>query len=192
LPARARQALTAIARFALRSQYRGEVLHDWRRRRNGEPRLPDPSPRRILVLCHGNICRSPFAEALLRARCAGRLVRSAGFAAGESVPADPTAIAVAREWSIDLEPHRAHLLRDADLDWAQLVLVMTGAQARELAERGSAGRAAQVRLLGDYLPAPPFAIDDPYGQSMGAFRTCFRRIDAATARLSALLAEHEA
>jgi len=172
-----------MARFFLRPQYRGEVIHDWKRRRGGEPRLPR-DVHRILVVCHGNICRSPFAEAMLRDRCPTRLVRSAGFAAGEGGPAEPTAIEVAREWGIDLEPHRARLLRSADLDWAQLVLVMTPSQARDVEIRGSSAHGARVRVLGDYLPDPPFAIDDPFGLPHVVFRDCFERIDRATERLS--------
>jgi protein-tyrosine phosphatase len=178
--------LRDLARFFLRPQYRGEVLHDWQRRRAGEPQLPRVV-HRVLVVCHGNICRSPFAEALLRSRCRSLTVRSAGFAAGEGGPADATAIEIAREWGIDLEPHRAHLLRNADLDWAQLVLVMTQTQVQEARTRGSEEHGARVRVLGDYLPDPPFAIDDPFGLPKDVFRSCFERIDQATARLSALL-----
>lgn len=187
MPAAPRRFLTSLARFALQRDYRSEVLHQWHRRRHGEPALGSVPLRRILVVCHGNICRSPFAEALLGARCRGIQVRSAGFRAGDGVPADPTAIEVAREWQIDLTPHRAHLLRAADLDWAQLVLVMTVNQARDAAERSAPGVEQRVRLLGDYLAAPPFAIDDPFGMAPGVFRTCFERIDLATTRLSQLL-----
>jgi protein-tyrosine phosphatase len=182
-----RRPLLALARFALRRDYRGERMHEWRRRTAGEPRLPPMEAPRILVLCHGNICRSPFAEALLRARCSGALVRSAGFAAGDGMPADPTAIEVAREWQIDLAPHRSRLLTPSELEWAQLVLVMTAPQARALVTRWS-DLAPRVRLLGDYLSAAPFAIDDPYGCTPEVFRACFQRIDDATAQLSRRLA----
>jgi protein-tyrosine phosphatase len=168
----------------LRPEYREERVHEWRRERGGEPPLPSAPLERILVLCHGNICRSPFAEVLLRARCTELEVRSAGLAAGDGDLADPTAIEVAREWRLDLLPHRSRLLTAEQLEWAQLVLVMTAAQAAEVGARGPAGTAPRVRLLGDFLSEAPFAIDDPYGRPADVFRACFRRIDAATERLS--------
>jgi protein-tyrosine phosphatase len=178
----ARPRALAPLRFLLRPEHRREVLHEWRRRRRGEPPLPAPPVARALILCHGNICRSPFAEALLRVRCAHVEVRSAGFAAGDGSPADPTAIEVAQEWSIDLRAHRARLLRPDDLRWADLVLVMTAVQAADAIALGSSP--ARVRLLGDYLDAPPHVIADPFGQRTPAFRACFGRIDQAVARLS--------
>ena len=48
----------------------------------------------ILVLCIGNICRSPMAEALLLRALPGMTVRSAGLDAMIGEPADPTSIAL--------------------------------------------------------------------------------------------------
>jgi protein-tyrosine-phosphatase/predicted ATP-grasp superfamily ATP-dependent carboligase len=62
-------------------------------------------PRKILFLCHGNICRSPVAESLIRLRYPAFDVQSAGFhpAAGRSSP--PHIQKLAREFSIDLSNH---------------------------------------------------------------------------------------
>ena len=111
-------------------------------------------------------------------------MRSAGLAAIDGGPADPLAIETARDWKIDLVPHRARLLTSADLEWARLVLVMTAPQARAVIAHGPSGIASRVRLLGDYLPVPPFGIDDPYGLPADVFHACFQRIDAATGALS--------
>lgn len=56
----------------------------------------DPQPTRILLVCTGNICRSPYAEFLLRAGLAaidttGFEVRSAGSMAMHGQPIDPSA-----------------------------------------------------------------------------------------------------
>lgn len=64
---------------------------------------------RILILCTGNICRSPMAQALLRKRWRrpGTVVQSAGTSALVGEPAEPFAIEICREAGVDLSGHRA-------------------------------------------------------------------------------------
>ncbi|MFA5940777.1 MAG: low molecular weight protein-tyrosine-phosphatase [Sinimarinibacterium sp.] len=63
----------------------------------------------IIVVCTGNICRSPMAEALLRVRLGARVQRvaSAGTGALVGYPADAMAVEVASEHGLDLSGHRA-------------------------------------------------------------------------------------
>jgi protein-tyrosine-phosphatase len=88
---------------------------------------------RVLVVCSGNVCRSPLAERLLRARldrelgadAAGFAVSSAGTTAVVDAPMDPRAAAVARALEADPDGFRA---RDVDADQviaADLVLTAT-------------------------------------------------------------------
>ena len=159
------------------------LLHDWRRRFAGEPALPPPPISRVLVLCHGNICRSPFAAAYLAGRAPGLDVRSSGLAAGAAAPADPTAIRVAARLGHDLSQHRSHPLSPADLSEPDLVLVMEAAQAAAFRARAPAlGR--RVYLLGDFLAAPPFGIADPWGCPEDVFDRVFAQIAAALDRLT--------
>jgi protein-tyrosine phosphatase len=75
----------------------------------------------IAVLCTGNICRSPMAEALLRAEVSPAIhVFSAGTAAVVNAPTQPHAVAVMSGRSMDISAHRAQqatakLLSDCDL-----------------------------------------------------------------------------
>jgi protein-tyrosine phosphatase len=80
----------------------------------------------ILVVCTGNVCRSPMAEGFLRAALTERLgqdappVRSAGTAGWQGSEATHEAIAAAGERGVDIGSHRARILdrtlvRDADL-----------------------------------------------------------------------------
>jgi protein-tyrosine phosphatase len=63
----------------------------------------------IIVICTGNICRSPIAEALLKTSLThnGCNIQSAGIAALVHHPADPSALEVAQEHGYDLSLHRA-------------------------------------------------------------------------------------
>src|SRR6266542_2985353 len=67
----------------------------------------------VLIVCVGNICRSPMAEGLLRARFVGHRrarIESAGLAALEGRPADPIAVELLAERGIDISAHRARQL----------------------------------------------------------------------------------
>src|SRR6266404_712562 len=99
--------LRSLARLVRSPAARQDARHELRRRLRGEPGLPEGRLNRVLVLCHGNICRSPFAEALLAARVPALEVRSAGLHAGDGNPADPSAIACAERMGVSLAAHRS-------------------------------------------------------------------------------------
>jgi protein-tyrosine phosphatase len=81
---------------------------------------------KVLFVCAGNICRSPFAEGLAR-RLADELgldvdFASAGTIAIDGAPASDDALAVAREHGVDLSGHRARRVSSLLTDEADLVL----------------------------------------------------------------------
>jgi protein-tyrosine phosphatase len=86
---------------------------------------------RVLVVCTGNVCRSPIAEGMLRSAFVERLgdeapgVASAGTMGWEGSGADPNSIAAAAERGVDITAHVARALASADLESADLVLAMS-------------------------------------------------------------------
>ena len=114
-PAAVRQ-LRAVARVLRYRVVREDLWHEWRRRRAGSIALPGGPIRRVMVICHGNICRSPYAAELLARRSGGLEVRSAGLEASEGKPAEPGARRIAKRRGIDLDAHGAHRLEDPDVD----------------------------------------------------------------------------
>ena len=130
---------------------------------------------RILVVCAGNICRSPLAEELLRRALGARGmeadVRSAGLWAQPGLPASEGVGVAARLRGVDLSRHRARQLEASHLGDADLVLVMTAAQkdsVARLAKRGS----AKVLLLGEA------DIADPYMGDAATYEACAVEIEA--------------
>jgi protein-tyrosine phosphatase len=127
-----------------------------------------------LIVCTGNICRSPMAEALLAARLKGvSAVSSAGIAASPGRPAEPEAIDICRANGLDIANHRARQLDEALLKEHPLVLVMEDAHGQWIARRFPHMR-ERVFLLGHYLES--IEVPDPYGEDRAAFLKVFKQI----------------
>jgi protein-tyrosine phosphatase len=126
----------------------------------------------ILVVCTGNVCRSPIAEGMVRSILQTRFgdaapaVGSAGTAGWVGSAADPNSIAAAGELGVDISSHRARHLELNDIADASLVLAMAN-EHQEAASRlfpAAVGRIFTlkelVRLLEDLPEAPPGGTPD--------------------------------
>jgi protein-tyrosine phosphatase len=145
------------------------------------PAFPRPV-HRILVLCEGNLCRSPFAEELLRSRLVSSRIQveSAGLRAASGSPSPPLAVAAAAERGISLKGHRSRPLTAAMVDGADWILVMDLDHRRRLlaAHRQAAGK---VELLARYDPdrsASPEIVDPMFGGA-DLYGRVYARIEAA-------------
>src|SRR5713226_781570 len=133
--------------------------------------------QRILLVCTGNICRSPLAEALLRRTLeergvAGVSATSAGTGAWDGAPASEGAYLVGLERGLDLSGHRARLLTRELVDAADLVLTMARHHRARVDELGGEGH---VFVLGEYAgrDGDDAEVSDPFGGDLDVYRdTC--------------------
>jgi len=139
-------------------------------------------PREFLFVCHGNICRSPyaaaaFARALPDDVAASVRIASAGFAGAER-PAPAEAVRAAGRRGVDLAEHRSRLLASPDTPRGGLVIVMNQLQ-RDAVCRLLGRQPEDVIVLGDLDPDPidTREIRDPWGAEETVFDASYARID---------------
>lgn len=150
---------------------------------------------KVLIVCLGNICRSPMGEGALRARLdQARLSRrvevdSAGtgdWHAGE--PPDPRAIRCARGHGVDISGLRARQVRAADFEHFDWVLCADNSNLRDLQRLAPAPLRDKVAL---WLPWAGVAerdeIPDPYTGGMDDFEHAWQLVDTAASQTVARL-----
>jgi len=135
-------------------------------------------PFNLLVLCTGNICRSPVAEAIFQKMCVGYNVSidSAGVGAPIGVSPDPLAAAKALELGYSIRPEKkSRQVSLLDIQKADLILVMENFQKREICNRSSAA-AGKTFLLGHWTGGE---IDDPIGKDAEFFTSNVQTLELA-------------
>jgi protein-tyrosine phosphatase len=144
-----------------------------------QPVTDGPVIRHILIVCVGNICRSPMAEAVLKHALAPRgiTVASAGLGALVDYPADAHAVTLMQQRDLDITAHRAQQLNEALLAETDLVLVMEKAHKRAIEQNEPTAR-GKIYRLGEWQDQD---IPDPYRQPLAAFEKALALIDAGVA-----------
>jgi protein-tyrosine phosphatase len=134
----------------------------------------------ILVVCGGNICRSPIGESLLQQYLPEKTVASAGIVVDKShlsgKPADSVAIEIAAEHGLDLEHHRARQLTAGLCAQFDLILVMEKKHLEALTAIAPEAR-GKTLLFSQWVDQQD--IPDPYRRSKEAFVRIYQRIENA-------------
>ena len=132
--------------------------------------------KNVLMVCTGNICRSPYAEYALAARVPSVNVSSAGLSALVDEGANTTGLGAAAERGVDMTPHVARQISTAIMAGADLILVMDDDHLRRLLKRYPEARGKTFKLgkwLGDKN------IVDPHLKPASFFALVYDEIDKA-------------
>ena len=127
----------------------------------------------ILVVCIGNICRSPLGEYAFKEKFKSQefSIKSAGLGALVGYPADPLAIEVGLKNGLDLSQHEAQMLNQKLVNESDLILVMSARQKQTLIEKFSTAR-GKVFLLSETQ-----AIADPFQKGIEHFEEAWQLIE---------------
>lgn len=136
--------------------------------------------RSILVVCRGNVCRSPVAAAMLQRRLPHCRVASAGLTALVDEGVAPEALVLAEADGIDVSGHHARQLDARQLAEADLVLVMSEGQRREVSERWPQAMGKVMRLGHWLAQGQGLDIPDPYRRSAAFFEQVHRLLTEAS------------
>ena len=145
---------------------------------------------KILMVCLGNICRSPLAEGIMRNKIGQRKLEgqvdsagTGGWHSGEKP--DRRSISVAAKYGINISGQRARQFHPSDFDDFDLILAMDAANHADLLRLApDAVRGQKVQLILHAAHGLPLEVADPYYNDDG-FETTFQLLDEACDKIIA-------
>ncbi len=147
-----------------------------------------PAMIKILFICHGNICRSPMAEFVMK-----DMVRKRGLEAEYEIasaatsreeignPVYPPARRKLAEHGIGCAGHHARQMTRADYDHYDLIVCMDHANVRNVQRITGGDQKNKIRLLLDYTDRPSEEVADPW--YTGNFDATWRDVTEGCAAL---------
>ncbi|MFA5973536.1 MAG: low molecular weight protein-tyrosine-phosphatase [Lentimicrobiaceae bacterium] len=145
---------------------------------------------KILMVCLGNICRSPMAEGIMRAKIEkyklSAEVDSAGFESFHTGDApDFRATKVMKKHGIDISGQRARLFRKSDFDTFDRIYVMDSGNFQDVK---SAAQNPDQMLKVDYImntsyPGRNKPVPDPYYGGNEGFEKTYQMLDEVTEQI---------
>lgn len=146
---------------------------------------------RVLMVCMGNICRSPLAHGLFESR-----VKQAGLTEQIEVDSagthayhigkqpDPRSQQTALRHGLDLNDQRGRQVADSDFVEFDYILAMDSDNLAGLLARCPAEHVAKLQLFMAFAPDHPLReVPDPYYGGDGGFEQVYEMVDAAAAGL---------
>jgi len=139
---------------------------------------------RVLMVCLGNICRSPLAEGILKLKVDSQkyFIDSAGTGSYHlGSPPDSRSIAVARKNNLDISYQRCRQFGVSDFDEFDIIYVMDNSNNRDVLElaRDENDRAKVKMILNEIFPNENVDVPDPYMGGEQGFKRVYELLDKA-------------
>jgi protein-tyrosine-phosphatase len=141
-----------------------------------------PPQAKLLVICHGNIYRSPLVAARLRELLGpDRVITQGGFHAKGDRPSPASHVAMSASFGVDLRGHRSRVLAGDDYAGADLIVLMDRRNWVNLKRSGA--DESRFVWLGALAPGD-VEIPDPYGLDPAAAKAIVKRLLDASRELA--------
>lgn len=143
----------------------------------------------ILMVCLGNICRSPLAEGLLKSKLDSERFQVDSAGTGHwhvgSMP-DSRSIAVAQKNGLDITDQRGMQFKPAFFDRYDHIFVMDNYNYEDVVAQATQDEdKAKVQLILDEIfPGERVDVPDPYNDSLRGFDRVYEMLDEATTKIA--------
>lgn len=150
---------------------------------------------KILMVCLGNICRSPLAEGILKSKVNANLVEvdSAGTSAQHAgeLP-DPRSIEVASENGIDITDQRSRKFQKADFTKFDFIYVMDQQNYHDVIHLSPSAEAEKKvsLILNSISPNSNAEVPDPYYGGKNGFKHVYEMLNQACDNIAKQLSSH--
>ncbi|MFL0354449.1 low molecular weight protein-tyrosine-phosphatase [Xanthomarina sp. GH4-25] len=139
---------------------------------------------KILMVCLGNICRSPLAEGILRDKLPSSkyIIDSAGtgnYHVGD--PPDLRSIKVAKKYGLDISNQKGRQFTEIDFDKFDLIYVMDSSNYQNVIKlaRTETDKEKVKFILNEIYPDQNYNVPDPYTGGIQGFESTFKMLDEA-------------
>ena len=139
---------------------------------------------KVLMVCLGNICRSPLAEGILKSKSflSRMVVESAGTGNYHiGGPPDSRSIEIAKKNGLDISNQKARQFKTADFDEFDLIYAMDSSNYRNIVRkaRNDLDTAKVHLILNELFPNEDLDVPDPYNGGEHGFKMVYDMLEQA-------------
>lgn len=144
---------------------------------------------KVLMVCLGNICRSPLAEGILQAKLPKNFVVDSAGTANYHVGSAPDkrSIAVAKKFGIDISQQKCRQITTSDFETFDYIYVMDTSNYKNvlaIAPNDEAKQKVKV-ILNELHPNSDFEVPDPYYGEIDGFEHVYKLLDEVCEAIAA-------